>query len=135
MHERRPLQRPPFQFRLWHLFWLMSVIAGLLALGRLDIVDSGRIVFVGAELVVVVVGTAGLVHRVLHQRFSSVVLRGALGGACLAEICFGWIFLVSFLLMPRPQALAMMVVLAMLGGLVGLVVASMMFCLRHWFVE
>ena len=115
-------QRPWYQFRLWHLFWLTAFVAVMMALFRLDIVDSGRIVFVGGELFVVVFGTVAFVHAGRRPGYPVALLRGALAGAGLAGVCFGWLMLMAFLIRPGSAPIVGFGVIVGAGSISGLAI-------------
>src|SRR4030095_13108571 len=112
------------QFALWQLFWVMTVIAGLLALHRLGIVVAGAITFFGAESLVVVLGTMLIVNRRPSDRALNIFLRGTLGGAILATVCVGWIFLAGFVLRPDARMLAMAGIASFVGAIIGSAIAA-----------
>jgi hypothetical protein len=118
------LQRPRYQFRLWQLFWLTGVIAATLALCRLDIVDAGRIVFVCGELSVVIFGTIAFVDAGRNPSYPAALIRGAISGAGLAGVCFGWLMVIAFFIQPGSRPIIGLGTIVGLGSLVGLSLGS-----------
>ncbi|HUE72870.1 MAG TPA: Clp protease N-terminal domain-containing protein [Pirellulaceae bacterium] len=124
-------QRRPFQFRIWHLLWCMTLVCVWLAVSRLPETPRFLIVFIGSELFVVVMGTA---HYVLvgPPGWRTQLRRGFLAGSCIAGLCFGWyplmLAIVFYDLRPLLGLFAVVSAGAALGLIIGLVVPP----LKRW---
>ncbi len=114
-------QRRPFQFRIWHLIFLTTVIAVYLGVGRLGIGVAGIVVFVGSELTVIVFGTAAVVVGG-PQRLSNRLTRGILAGSCLAGLLFGWIPVLAAIGMSDPRPLPALIPIVACGGVLGSII-------------
>jgi hypothetical protein len=113
-----------FQFRIWDLLYVTTLVAVFLAIRRIEPELGPYISYgvLGAELVAIVGLTAAFAARSPGQRLLRMAIRGVLAGSFLSPLCL-WLPVV-FVLGPMLDPAVVLAVAVAVGPLLGLCVGA-----------